>query len=108
MREDFSEPEETEDKDWEWTIKITHVVNGYILEHESEYGQNVKVLIVEPEYVKHDDIPAELQAGRELAYYIWDYFGMHGDKWGKHNLRVRIEPGYKCDGWKPEDGDEDD
>jgi hypothetical protein len=101
------EAAEDETKQDEWCARITRIENGYLVEHEGEYGGMIKHAIVEPEMSSFKDIPGEIQAARELAYYIWEHFGFYPDKWGEHNLRVRIEPGHKLNGWKPEDGDED-
>lgn len=91
--ENLSEPEESEGKNWEWSVKITRVENGYIVEGEDDYGVKQKHLIVEPEY-HHKKLKPELQALGELAQYIWNYFGHYYSKHEPENLRVAVERGH--------------
>jgi hypothetical protein len=93
LLKEHEEENETIDKDWEWWLKITRINNGFLVEHEGEFGGKVKFAITEPEH-HCKKLDPELQALGELAQYIWNHFGHYYSKHEPENLRVAVERGH--------------
>lgn len=74
----------------DWSLKITKVKNGFIVEHhESTSDGYIKEQLVFEES-DHDDF-SELIAAEDMLYYIIEHFGLYGSKHDKKRLRVTID-----------------
>jgi len=96
-----------------WTIKITKVVNGYIIEHGDDRDTEV-IGETEPRgWTAVDYRDGESKSNSEsavtLAYEIWEYFALTGSKYDKFRPHAEVEQGhcYMDPDEKEEDKDDD-
>jgi hypothetical protein len=72
------------DKPQKWSLTITKVVNGFIVDGLNDYGKPDSSVIEE------DDVD-EFKAGEELLWFIMEYFNFQGSKHGAPRLRITRE-----------------
>ena len=65
----------------EWTLKISKVDNGYILEGDTEDSEGYTHKVVE-------EIDDELAANEKLLWAVMEYFSFMGSKHDPERLRV--------------------
>lgn len=84
----------------DWSIIIKKAENGYITQYLEEVGERDG----EPIYNKErfvferkdtvtfdEDRKSELEAMKELLWFISSYFGVYHNKHSKYNLSIKIE-----------------
>lgn len=75
-----------------WTMKITRVGNGYII----EYGDERTVEVFEEKWGDWTKVECQVNADAAvaLAYEMWDYFNLRGSKYDKARPFAGIEQGH--------------
>ena len=82
--------------DKEWTLKIKHANNGYILEYESENeeGYLVQHIVQNKEIIPINDRNSTLAThvtNRELLYAIMDVLGIHSNEDAPYTFNLVIK-----------------
>jgi len=70
-----------EEKDKDWYLKITRVLNGYVLEGDSGEDFIQKTVIED----KEED---ELSSHEKLLWEVMEYFNLGGTKHDKERIKV--------------------
>lgn len=86
MTED-PEPEVKEDPDYEYSLKIKRVNNGYILSYWNDYGVYTEDVIEEGDEEDYSNT-VDIKSGLELLAFVLDYFGLDGDKHDKKRIII--------------------
>jgi len=79
--EELKKEKEEEYDPYDWTLTISKVQNGYVLQGKSDVGVPVVSVI-------QNDEKDELKSGEALLWEVIEYFNFGGSKHDKDRIRV--------------------
>jgi len=84
-----------EEKPFIWSLKITSIVNGFLLEGINDNGVVIQWTVVEPEHDEDghwiDEPEKKVLTAEKLCYELVEYFCLWSSKHDKVHLRIEVE-----------------